>query len=272
MLVGLLKVNGHYEETEAALSDPARRGPVRDLPRQRVVIPVRAPGPEDVYAAAYAKRVLPARGPHRALRPDRHGHRVHVGLAGASSARSLELRLRTRSIPNEIRNLAREIRADADEDALINVIIPESVRHTGWRHFLHTLLIQRIKAALVAEADVVVTNVAHHRRLRALEPVTDGRRRPARDGRLASRRRRARGGGAQRDRPEPPVRDVAASRRAAMPPRAGRREGVGATSRPGGRSATRTCRSRCSTPPTGRSAGRSMRGCGTSSTSTRRPS
>ena len=43
----------------------------------------------------------------------------------------LEVRLRTRSIPNEIRNLAREIRAEAEEDALINVIIPETVRIPG---------------------------------------------------------------------------------------------------------------------------------------------
>ena len=183
MLLGLLKVNRHYEEVDAALSDPARRGPVRDLPRQRVVIPVRTPGPEDVYAAAYAKRVLPL-----------EVRIVHFAPTGTDIAfmwdawgklgEILELRLRTRSIPKEIRNLAREIRADADEDALINVIIPESVRHTGWRHVLHTLLIQRIKAALVAEANVVVTNVAHHRGLRgarAREP-TDGDVRHAMDG------------------------------------------------------------------------------------------
>jgi hypothetical protein len=84
----------------------------------------------------------------------------------------LELRLRTRSIPSEIRNLAREIRAGSDRDALINVIIPERVRLSGWRHLLHKFHVQRIKAALVAEADVVVTNVAHHAGYEALEPVT----------------------------------------------------------------------------------------------------
>ena len=171
MLLGLLKVNRHYEEVDAALSDPARRGPVRDLPRQRVVIPVRTPGPEDMYAAAYAKRVLPL-----------EVRIVHFAPTGTDIAfmwdawgklgEMLELRLRTRSIPKEIRNLAREIRADADEDALINVIIPESVQHTGWRHVLHTLLIQRIKAALVAEANVVVTSVAHHAGYEELEPVS----------------------------------------------------------------------------------------------------
>ena len=171
MLVGLLKVNRHYEETEAALSDPARRGPVRDLPRQRVVIPVRTPGPEDVYAAAYAKRVLPLEVRIVHFAPEGTDIQFMWDSWGALSE-ILELRLRTRSIPNEIRNLAREIRTDANEDALINVIVPESVRQSGWRHFLHTLLIQRIKAALVAEADVVVTNVAHHPGYASLEPVT----------------------------------------------------------------------------------------------------
>jgi uncharacterized membrane protein len=171
MLLGLLKVNRHYEETAAALVDPARRGPVRDLPRQRVVIPVRAPGPEDAYATAYARRVFPLEV--------RIVHFAPVGTdigymwdGWGQLGEMLELRLRTRSIPREIRNLARELRADSDEDALINVIIPEAVRHTGWRHLIHKAHVQRIKAALVAEADVVVTSVAHHAGYEALEPVT----------------------------------------------------------------------------------------------------
>jgi amino acid transporter len=171
MLLGLLKVNKHYEETTAALKDPQRRGPVRDLPRQRVVIPVREPGPDDVFAAAYARRVFPLEvrivhfapiGTDIGFMWDRWGQLGEM----------LELRLRTRSIPSDIRNLARELRADSDEDALINVIIPERVRRSGWRHLLHNLHVQRIKAALVAEANVVVTNVAHHAGYEALEPVT----------------------------------------------------------------------------------------------------
>ena len=171
MLFGLLRVNHHYQETAAALIDPTRRGPVRDLPRQRVVIPVREPGPEDVFATAYARRVFPL-----------DVRIVHFAPIGTSIefmregwgqlGEILELRLRTRSISNEIRNLAREIRASSDEYSLVNVIIPEAVRRTGWRHLLPNLRIQRIKAALVAEADVVVTNVAHHAGYEALEPVT----------------------------------------------------------------------------------------------------
>lgn len=71
----------------------------------------------------------------------------------------------------EIRNLAREIRADSEEQALINVILPESVRRPGWRHVLGKLHVQRIKAALVGEGDVVVTNVTHHAGYEMLEPV-----------------------------------------------------------------------------------------------------
>jgi amino acid transporter len=171
MLLGLLKVNRHYEETAAALVDPTRRGPVRDLPRQRVVIPVRRPGPEDAYATAYARRVFPLEV--RIVHFAPVGTDIAYMLDGwGQLGEMLELRLRTRSIPREIRNLARELRASADEDALINVIVPEAVRHTGLRHFIHKAHVQRIKAALVAEADVVVTSVAHHAGYEVLEPVT----------------------------------------------------------------------------------------------------
>ncbi len=70
-LLGLLRVNKHYEAAKRSLRDPERTGPVKDLPRQTVVIPVGEPGPSDAYAAAYAQRVLPARGSLRALRAAR---------------------------------------------------------------------------------------------------------------------------------------------------------------------------------------------------------
>ena len=59
MLFGLLRVHRHYESVEASLRDPRRKSPVRDLPRQTVVIPVDRPSPVDAYAVAYAERVLP---------------------------------------------------------------------------------------------------------------------------------------------------------------------------------------------------------------------
>lgn len=45
------------------------------------------------------------------------------------------------------------------------------MRYLGWRHLLRKWHVQRIKAALVAEADVVVTNVAHHAGYEELEPT-----------------------------------------------------------------------------------------------------
>jgi amino acid transporter len=171
MLFGLLRVNRHYQEASAALRDPKRRGPVHDVPRQRVVIPVGAPGPDDVYAVAYGARLFPE-----------EVRLVHFAEAGTGAefmldrwgrlGQVLDLRLKQRDIPTEMRNLVRELRAESDEEALINVIIPETVRQMGWRHVFHKWHVQRIKAALVGEAGVVVTNVAHHAGYEDLEPVT----------------------------------------------------------------------------------------------------
>ena len=169
-VLALLKVNRHYRETARALTDPERRPPAGGPPRQRVVIPVHTPGPDDVYATAYAERVSPL-----------EVRLVHFAEAGAELDYTregwdqlpypLEVLPKSQDIPSEIRNLVQEIRAQSEQDDLINVIIPETVRHPGWRHLLHKWHVQRIKAALVAEADVVVTNVAHHAGYEELEPV-----------------------------------------------------------------------------------------------------
>ena len=171
MLFALIRVNRHYEEAGRSLRDPERRGPVGDVPRQRVVIPVGDPGPEDVYAAAYGHRVFP-----RDLRL------VHFAGAGTSVddvlqrwghiREEFELRLQRKNIRSEILQLVRELRSAAGEGDLINVVIPESVRHPGARHVLHKLKVQGIKAALVAEANVVVTNVTHHAGYEELEPIS----------------------------------------------------------------------------------------------------
>jgi amino acid transporter len=178
MLAGLLKVNKHYEEARSALRDPARRGPVRDLPRQRVVIPVRDPGPEDDYAVAYGRRLFP--------RDLRLVHFAGVGTGvddvierWGHIREEFELRLQRRDIRSELVDLVRELRSESDASDLINVIIPEAVRHPGARHVLHKWHVQGIKAALVAEGNVVVTNVAHHAGYETLEPSSrpeEGRR------------------------------------------------------------------------------------------------
>jgi amino acid transporter len=169
MLVGLLRVNKHYEAAATALRDPSRRGPVRDLARQRVVIPVGDPGPEDDLAVAYGLRLFP--------KDLRLVHFADVGatvddlLAGwGHLGQPIELRLRRRSIAWEIRNLVRELRASSEQHELINVIIPETVRWSRWRHLLHSWHVLRIKAGVVSLADVVVTNVARHEGFEALEP------------------------------------------------------------------------------------------------------
>jgi hypothetical protein len=82
----------------------------------------------------------------------------------------LELRLQEHAIPAEIKNLIRELRSAAENRDIVNVI-PETVREAGWHHVLHNWHVQRIKAAVVSEANVVVTNVAHHVGYEELEPV-----------------------------------------------------------------------------------------------------
>jgi len=173
MLYGLIKVNRHYKEAAEALSDPGRRGPSIDRSwpeHQRVVIPVDVPGPDDVYAAAYANRV-------NAL----DVNLLHVAEPGTSVDYLMDSwghlgvvvdgRLKQQSVAKEIRNYVREVRASSEEHSLVNVIIPETVRHPGWRHVLGHWRLQRIKAALVAETEVVVTNVTYHAGYEELEPV-----------------------------------------------------------------------------------------------------
>jgi amino acid transporter len=173
MLVALLRVNRHYVDAAEALDAVERRGPVRDLPRQRVVIPVHRPGPEDAFAVAYARRLFPLETRIVHFAPE--GTSIDFMWEGwGHLGEILELRPRTKSVAHEIRNLARELRAASDGDEVINVIIPEAVRHRGWRYLLHTRHVQRIKQRLVAEANVVVTNVAHHAGYESLEPAGNG--------------------------------------------------------------------------------------------------
>jgi amino acid transporter len=171
MLVGLLRVNHHYKEASTALRDPSRRVPIHDLPTQSVVIPVGRPGPEDNYAVAYSRRLFP-----------REIRLFHAAPAGTSVDylsdswghldEVIDGRLRQRDLRTEVRNYVREIQAGSEGDHnLVNVIIPETVTRPGWAHVLHNLRVQRIKAALVREKDVVVTNVTAHAGYEDLEPV-----------------------------------------------------------------------------------------------------
>lgn len=170
MLIGLLKVNHHYEDTARSLNDPDRRGPVRDLPRQDVVIPVGTPGPDNSYAVAYANRLFPL-----------GVSLLHVAPAGTSAqfladswghlGEVIEGRLQQNDVRTEIRDYVKEVRSRRTQHALVNVIIPETVTESGWRHIFHKLRVQRLKASLVRESDVIVTNVTQHAGYEELEPT-----------------------------------------------------------------------------------------------------
>jgi amino acid transporter len=169
-LVGLLRVNHHYEDAKRSLRNPERTGPVKDLPRQTVVIPVGEPGPSDAYAAAYAQRVLPREV--RLVHFAPAGTGVEELLAGwGDLGQRIDMQVQHHDIATEIRDYVRELRADLGSETLVNVIIPEIVRDDRLRHLLHTRHIQRIKSTLVLEDDLVVTNVAHHPDYATLEPV-----------------------------------------------------------------------------------------------------
>jgi hypothetical protein len=127
----------------------------------------------DTYAAAYAQRVLPqeVRLVHFAERgtllDDVLAKWEHLQLP-------IDLIQQHESIAIEIRDYVRRLRAEAGDDTLVNVLIPETVRFRGPRHLLHTFHVQRIKSMLAAEDDVIVTNVAHHPDYETLEPVLHG--------------------------------------------------------------------------------------------------
>jgi amino acid transporter len=170
VVLALMQVHKHYEEAGRSLRDARRAGPVKDLPRQTVVIPVGDPGPNDTYAAAYAQRVFP-----------REVRLVHFAPAGSGVdallakwghlGQRIDMQVQHHDIATDIRDYVREIREDLGAETLLNVIIPETVRDPGLGYLLHTRHIQRIKSTLASEDDLVVTNVAHHPGYEALEPT-----------------------------------------------------------------------------------------------------
>jgi amino acid transporter len=169
MLAGLLRVHKHYKDAAVSLADPKRTTP-QDLPRQTVVIPVGEPGPNDVLAAAYAWRVLP-----------KDVRLLHLGAPDASADDAvmdwgslgypIDVVPLHGPVPMGILSYVRERKAQAGPDTIVNVVIPETIRSSRVRHLLHAFHVQRIKARLAAEDDIVVTSVAHHAGYEELEPV-----------------------------------------------------------------------------------------------------
>jgi hypothetical protein len=64
----------------------------------------------------------------------------------------------------------RKVRREVGPGEVLNVMIPESVAETGLRYIVRERRIQRLKAALLSEPDVVVTNLTSHEGYEALEP------------------------------------------------------------------------------------------------------
>jgi uncharacterized membrane protein YdcZ (DUF606 family) len=170
VLFGLLRVNRHYRQAGESLRDPARRSRTRELPRQIVVIPVGAPGREDVYAAAYASRVWPieARMVHFA---DQGASLADVVASLGGFGLTIDLIQQRKGLIDDLLRHVRSVRDEAGPDAVVNVVVPETVTHRRVTHVLRNWRVQRLKAALVAEARVVVTNVTYHPGYEALEPV-----------------------------------------------------------------------------------------------------
>ena len=98
--------------------------------------------------------------------------------------------LRQASLGDEVREVAlsegspkqallayvRKVRREVGPGEVLNVIIPETVANFGLRYIVRERRLQRLKAALLAEPDVVVTNLAHHKGYEALEPGERARR------------------------------------------------------------------------------------------------
>ncbi|GAC1413803.1 MAG: APC family permease [Actinomycetota bacterium] len=174
MLYGLIQVNRHYKRAGADLRDPARRSKGTGThTHQIVIIPVDMPGQADIYAAAYAARLRP--------REVRFIHFAEEGESQESFNQDWaayenppQLLPKKGSVAGNIVRYTAKVRDEAGPDSIINVVVPETVTSKGARYVVHKLNVQRLKAALVRETGVVVTNVVYHPDYEALEPVTPG--------------------------------------------------------------------------------------------------
>jgi amino acid transporter len=171
ILSGLLRVHHHYQESGRILRDPRRRPPL-DFPRQRVIIPVfggSAAGRCLRSALAYAHRVFPT-----------EIRLVRLAVPGADYSDFLyeepcgdevrEVALSEGNPKQALLSYVRKVRREVGPGEVLNVIIPETVANFGLRYIVRERRLQRLKAALLAEPDVVVTNLVHHKGYEDLEP------------------------------------------------------------------------------------------------------
>jgi hypothetical protein len=178
MLSGLLRVHHHYQESGRILRDPRRRPPL-DFPRQRVIIPVFSTSGDDRClrsAVAYAHRVFPTE--------------IRVARLATPGADYGDF-LRQDTLCDEVREVAlsegspteallayvRKVRREVGPGEVLNVIIPETIANFGLGYIVRERRLQRLKAALLAEPDVVVTNLVLHVGYEDLEPGERAQRR-----------------------------------------------------------------------------------------------
>lgn len=176
ILAGLLRVNHHYQESHRILRDPRRKPPL-DFPRQRVIIPVSGEESEFsmVSSLAYAHRVFPTEVRVVSLmspEEDASGFLRQPSMAGEVREVALAMGERSDALLDYVRKLRREV----GPGEVLNVIIPETVTDLGLGHLVRQRRLQRLKARLLGEPDVVVTNLACHEGYEALEPGQRARR------------------------------------------------------------------------------------------------
>ncbi|HWD08838.1 MAG TPA: hypothetical protein VHA57_07055, partial [Actinomycetota bacterium] len=158
----------HYDETGEILRDPARRVPL-DFPRQRVIIPAREDEPSLRAALAYAHRVFPTE--IRVVRLAKPGEDVRAFLAQPPFAGEVrEVALAEGDSTDALKAYVRKVRREIGPGELLNIIVPESIEHLGLTYLYRQRRLQRMKGALLAEPQVVVTNLPMRRGYEQLEP------------------------------------------------------------------------------------------------------
>jgi amino acid transporter len=171
-LAGLLAIHHHYLEAAAILRRPSGRVPL-DFPRQRVIIPAvpgAAPDEPSMRAAlAYAQRVFPTEV--RLVRLAHEGERYDDFLSTTWGGDTVkEVALARGSDWQSLRAYVRKVRREVGTGEVLNLIIPETVTGLGLRYILSRHRLQRLKATLLGEPGVVVTNLAFHEGYEELEP------------------------------------------------------------------------------------------------------
>jgi amino acid transporter len=168
ILFGLLKVNKHYQQAEKILRDPQRR-PHLDVPRQRVVVVGRDGEGDEMYALAYGRRVFPTDLTAVSFAPaGGDGGEFLSRIPRFGEAR--EVHISKGDLETDLAGYLAELHPTLGPHELLNVIVPETVTERGWRYVIRQHRAQRLKASLLKQPNVVVTNVTLHQGFETLAP------------------------------------------------------------------------------------------------------